>query len=72
MNLREVTKKDKNKILEIYKEYLASDLIPGIDRFEGIRDFEKLEKLSFNEWLEDLENNKYEENLPEFYSPHTL
>lgn len=72
MKLREVTKKDEEEIIEMYKEYLISELIPGIDRFEGIRDFEKLEKLTFDDWLEDLERNKHEENLPESYSPHTL
>lgn len=72
MELREVTKQDKEKIIEMYDEYMMSELIPGIDRFEGIRDFEKLEKLSFNDWIDDLEKNKYEKNLPESYSPHTL
>lgn len=72
MKLREVTKQDKEKIIEMYDEYMMSELIPGIDRFEGIRDFEKIEKLSFNDWIDDLEKNKYEKNLPESYSPHTL
>jgi len=72
MELREVTKHDKEKIIEMYDEYMRSELIQGIDRFEGIRDFEKLEKLSFDDWLDDLEKNKCEENLPESYSPHTL
>ena len=72
MELREVTKQDKEKIIEMYDEYMMSELIPGIDRFEGIRDFEKIEKLSFNDWIDDLEKNKYEKNLPESYSPHTL
>lgn len=72
MELREVTKQDEEKIIEMYDEYMISELIPGIDRFEGIRDFEKLETLSFNDWIDDLEKNKYEENLPESYSPHTL
>lgn len=72
MELREVTKQDKEKIIQMYDEYMRSELIPGIDRFEGIRDFEKLEKISFSKWLNDLEKNKYEENLPESYSPYTL
>lgn len=72
MKLREVTKQDEKEILEMYNEYLLSEPISGIDIFEGIRDFEKLEKLSFNDWIIDLEKNKYEENLPETYSPHTL
>ena len=69
MKLREVTKQDEEEIIEMYKEYVISELIPGIDRFEGIRD---LEKLTFDDWLEDLKRNKHEENLPESYSPHTL
>ena len=40
MELREVTKQDKEKIIEMYDEYMMSELIQGIDRFEGIRDFE--------------------------------
>lgn len=72
MKLREITKKDEKEIIAMYDEYMKSELIPGIDRFEGIRDFEKLEKLNFNDWIDDLEKNKYEENLPELYSPHTL
>ena len=72
MNLREVVKQDEEKIIEMYEEYMSSELIPGIDRFEEIRDFEKLEKLSFNDWIDDLEKNKYEKNLPESYSPYTL
>ncbi len=72
MELREVTKQDKEKIIKMYDEYMMSELVPGIDRFEGIRDFEKLKKLSFNDWINYLEKNKYEENLPASYSPHTL
>ena len=72
MELREVTKEDKEEILEMYDEYIKSELIPGIDRFEGIRDLEKLEKLSFNDWTCFLEKRKYEENLPATYSPATF
>lgn len=72
MKLREVTKQDKEKIMEMYEEYMLSELIPGIDRFEGIRDFEKIRELSFEEWIENLEKNKYEKNLPDSYSPYTL
>ena len=43
MVLREVQIKIKIKLLKMYEEYMLSALIPGIDRFEGIRDFEKLE-----------------------------
>ena len=72
MKLREAEINDEEAIIQMYNEYMKSELIPGIDRFEGIRDFEKLEKLSFREWLNYLEKNKYEENLPVSYSPHTL
>lgn len=72
MKLREATKQDKEKIIEMYNEYMTSELIPGIDRFEGIRDFEKFEKLDFEDWLEELEKKKSEKNLPETYSPQTL
>ena len=34
MKLREVTKEDKEKIVEMYDEYMMSKLISGIDRFE--------------------------------------
>lgn len=53
MELREVTRQDEEKIIEMYDEYMISELIPGIDRFEGIRDFEKLETLSFNDWIRE-------------------
>lgn len=72
MKLREITQEDKEKIIEMYKEYVQSELIPGIDRFEGIRDLEKLEKLDFEVWLEELEKKKSEKNLPKTYSPQTL
>ena len=72
MELREIIQEDKEKIIEMYKEYVQSELIPGIDRFEGIRDLEKLEKLDFEVWLEELEKKKSEKNLPKTYSPQTL
>lgn len=72
MKLREPRIEDKEEIMKMYKEYMSSELIPGIDRFEGIRDFEKLDKMNYEEWLDDLEKNKYEKNLPNDYSPHTL
>lgn len=67
MKLREVTKQDKEKIIGMYNEYMLSEPISGIDRFEGIRDFEKLEKLSFDDWLEDLEIN-----MKKIYQKDTL
>ena len=74
MNLiiREVEDDDRNKIIDMYEEYINSQPIPGIDTFEGIRDFENLETMNFKEWIEDLEKNKREENLPKEYSTHTL
>lgn len=72
MRLREIEVTDENTIIEMYEEYMSSELIPGIDRFEGIRDFEKLNQLNFEEWRDCLEKNKHEENLPKSYSPHTL
>ncbi len=72
MKLREVMLQDKEEIMQMYDEYIQSELIPGIDRFEGIRDFEKLEKLSFIDWIEELEKKKNEKNLPKTYSPQTL
>ena len=72
MQLREANVNDKEAIIQMYNEYMKSELIPEIDRFEGVRDFEKINQLSFSEWIDDLEKNKHEENLPETYSPHTL
>lgn len=72
MRLKEVELNDKKIIIEMYEEYMRSELIHGIDRFEGIRDFEKIDELTFEEWLDNLEKNKDEKNLPENYSPHTL
>ncbi len=72
IKIREVTKNDEKQIKEMYEEYLNSELILGIDRFEGIRDFENLEYMNFDEWIEDLEKNKDESKLPENYSTHTL
>lgn len=72
MILKEAKLKDEKIIKEMYEEYLDSELIPGIDRFEGIRDFEKLDKVSFEEWIDNLEKSKDEKNLPSSYSPHTL
>lgn len=72
MILKEAKLKDEKIIKEMYEEYLDSELIPGIDRFEGIRDFEKLDKVSFEEWIDNLEKSKDGKNLPSSYSPHTL
>ena len=42
MKLREVIKQDKEKIIEMYNEYMLSEPISGIDRFEGTK------KIKFN------------------------
>ena len=71
MVLREVKKNDKDKILKIYDEYLDSQLIEGIDRFEGVRNLEHLSKLTFEEWLEELDYYKDENRLRKDLSPQT-
>jgi len=72
MKLREADRNDEKDLIEIYEEYINSKPIPGIRTFEGVRDFESLGKMNFKEWLDDLENNKHEENLPKDYSTHTF
>lgn len=72
MKLREANENDEKELLEIYQEYINSKPIPGIRIFEGVRDFENLGKMNFQQWLNDLENNKYEKNLPKDYSTHTF
>lgn len=72
MRIREPRSDDESVILEIYDEYINSEPIPGIDTFEGVRDFEQLEKMEFEEWLMHLEKNKHKENLPEEYSTQTF
>ena len=72
MRLREAKVDDEKIIKDMYDEYMFNEPIPGIDRFEGIRDLEKLDGKSFKEWIKDLEKGKDEKNLPENYSPHTL
>ena len=58
IEIREVKKEDEEQVKIMYDEYMNSKPIPRIDRFEGIRDFEKLNKMSFNEWIEDLEKKQ--------------
>ena len=72
IKIREVNENDENQIKEMHEEYLKSKNIPGIDVFEGIRDFEYIDKMSFTEWINDLEKNKDESKLPKNYSTHTL
>lgn len=72
MKLREANLNDEKIVKEMYNEYICNEPIAGIDRFEGIRDLEKLEEKSFEEWIDELEKGKDEKNLPQSYSPHTL
>lgn len=71
MKLREIVKEDKESILEIYNEYINAEPIQGIDTFEGIRNFEHLEKTNFKEWYQELADNKNKDKLPEGYSIQT-
>ena len=73
MNLaiREIKNQDEEKILEMLEEYEKSELIEGIDRYEGIRNFEDLKNMIFLEWLNDLEIKKDENKLPKEFSPQT-
>lgn len=72
IEIREVKKEDKHQVELMYEEYMKSDLTPGIDRFEGVRNFENFDKMSFEQWMEDLEKNKDEKQLPKDYSTNTL
>lgn len=71
MELREVLKEDKTEILKIYNEYINAEPIEGIDTFEGIRNFEHLQNMNFEEWYQELQNNKNKEKLPKEYSTQT-
>ena len=72
IKLREIIEDDEAQIREMYEEYLNSDKLPGMDTFEGIRDFESFDKMSFKEWMQELEKNKDKNKLPKDYSTHTL
>lgn len=69
--IREINKNDEKQILQMYEEYMDSELIPGIDRFEGIRNFEHLGNMTFEEWMKELEVNKNQNELPQEYSAST-
>ncbi len=71
MFLREIEKEDEEEIFKIYSEYVEAEPIEGIDTFEGIRNFEHLEKMNFDEWYKELEENKDKEKLPKEYSTQT-
>lgn len=72
MKLRKIEEKDKEELLQMLKEYEKSEPFPGIDRYEGIRNFEKLKNLDFELWLEEQISNENDENLPEYFSPQTV
>lgn len=72
VSIRKVTYQDKQAVLDMFDEYEKSELIPGIDRYEGIRNFEHLKDKTFEEWLEELENDEIEENLPKEFSPQSV
>lgn len=71
MELREILKEDKTEILKIYNEYIKAEPIVGIDTFEGIRNFEHLQNMNFEEWYQELQDNKNKEKLPKEYSTQT-
>lgn len=71
MELREILKEDKSEILKIYNEYINAEPIQGIDTFEGIRNFEHLQNMNFEEWYQELQDNKNKEKLPKEYSTQT-
>ena len=71
MKLREIVKEDKDEILKIYDEYINAELTKGIDRFEGIRNFEHLGNMNFEEWYQELENNKNKDKISNGYSTQT-
>ena len=64
MKLREIIKEDKDMILKIYDEYINAEPIKGIDTFEGIRNFEHLGNMEFEEWYKELEDNKNKDKYP--------
>ncbi len=72
LTLRKIKKEDKDELLNMLKEYEKCELLPGIDRYEGIRNFEKLKDLDFELWLEEQIANETDENLPEDFSPQTV
>lgn len=71
MELREILKEDKKQILNIYNEYINAEPVKGIDTFEGIRNFEHLKNINFEEWYQELQDNKNKEKIPREYSTQT-
>lgn len=70
--IRKVTLLDEEKVLDMFKEYENSELIPGIDRYEGIRNFERLSRMEFKKWLEELSEEEDATKLPETFSPQAV
>lgn len=70
IRLKKIELEDKEKLLDMFKEYEESEPIPNIDKYEGIRSFEFLKKMSFEDWLIKIKND--EVNCPKDFSPHTL
>ena len=70
IKLKTINIEDKEKLLEMLKEYEESELIPNIDRYEGIRSFELLNDMKFEEWLAKIK--KEEITCPKEFSTHTL
>lgn len=71
MELREILETDKAEILKIYDEYINTEPIEGIYTFEGIRNFEYLENMNFEEWYQELQDNKNKDKLPKGFSTQT-
>ena len=72
IKLRKIELTDKEELMDMLKEYEKNDPVPGIYRYEGIRNFEKLKDLDFELWLEEQISNETDENLPENFSPQTV
>ena len=65
IKLRKIELTDKEELMDMLKEYEKNDPVPGIYRYEGIRNFEKLKDLDFELWLEEQISNETDENLPD-------
>ena len=53
IRLRKIKLEDKIELIEMLNEYEKNEPLPGIYRYEGIRNFEKLKDLDFDLWLEE-------------------
>lgn len=72
VNIRKINLEDKYKILDMFQEYENSELIPGIDRYEGIRNFQHLNRMDFEQWYEELMEEEDATKLPATFSPQTV